>query len=172
MHECHVVCGPPAAGKTTEARRLAAEIRACLLDSDQVADRLIRAGLELAGLDPEDRDSPAYKRAYRDAVYGTLLDLAAANLNQVPVVIAGPFTAEGGDPGWPDRLEARLGGRPVLHYVDCDPDERRLRMQRRGEARDRAKLAAWDTYLAGRREARPVWPHRFVDTGPGASSNS
>ncbi len=164
MHECHVVSGPPAAGKTTVARRLASEIGGCLLDSDQVADRLVRAGMELAGLDPEDRDSPEYKRAYRAAVYETLFDLAVANLPRVPVVIAGPFTAEGADPEWPERLRRRLGVEPRLHFVWCDAAERRRRIEARGEERDRRKLADWKGYLADRREERPVWPHRFVDT--------
>lgn len=165
--------GPPAAGKTTEARRLAADLGACLLDSDEVADRLVRAGMSLAGLDPEDRDSAVYKRAYRDAVYETLYDLAVSNLPHGPVVIAGPFTSEGGDADWPARLEHRLGVAPVMHYVWCEPGERKRRIEVRKEKRDLQKLEDWERYLAARREERPVWPHRFVQTdGPSASSSS
>jgi predicted kinase len=99
-----------------------------LIDSDIATERLVRAGLALAGLDPDDRDSPAYKRAYRDAVYEAMFDLAVANLPHVPVVLAGPFTREGGEADWPERLERRLGVRPVMHFVWCPPDVRRARM--------------------------------------------
>lgn len=164
MKECHLVCGPPASGKTFHARRLAAEIGACLIDSDEVAERLVRAGMKLAGLDPDDRDSPAYKRAYRQVVYETMYDIARSNLRFIPVVMAGPFTREGGEPGWPDELEERLGTRPTVHFVWCDPPTRKRRIVERGEARDRAKLEAWDQYLDSCREERPLWPHHFVDT--------
>lgn len=161
----HLVCGPPAAGKTTYARKLAASLGAVLLDSDQVAERLVRAGLELAGLDPNDRDSPAYKAAYRDTVYETLFDLAAANLPNVPVVIAGPFTRECGQPDWPEVLEQRLGLRPEIHFVWCPPDLRRQRMIARGEERDLPKIAAWDDYLPLCREEEPAFPHHRVESG-------
>lgn len=134
-----------------------------LLDSDAVTERLIRAGLELAGMDPDDRDSPAYKRAFRDAVYETLFDLARSHLSRLPVVIAGPFTSECGDASWPGRLEARLGVRPELHFVHCAPEVRRERIAERGEARDRPKLEAWDDYVATCHETPPVWPHRWID---------
>ncbi len=172
MRECHVVSGPPAAGKTTEARRLAGELGACLLDSDEVADRLVASGLSLAGLDPDDRDSAAYKDAFREAVYETLFDLAVSNLPVIPVVIAGPFSSEGADPDWPRRLRERLGVEPWLHFVWCDPEERRRRMKRRGAKRDLAKLGNWEGYVGARREELPVWPHRLVDSGGAGSSSS
>ena len=105
MKECHVITGPAGAGKSVHARKLAAELGACLIDSDTATERLVRAGLSLAGLDPDDRDSPEYKRAYRDAVYEAMYDLAVANLPHLPVVMAGPFTREGGDAEWPERLK-------------------------------------------------------------------
>ena len=147
------------------ARRLAAELGACLIDSDTATERLVRAGLSLAGLDPDDRDSPAYKRVYRDAVYEAMFDLAVANLPQVPVVLAGPFTREGGEADWPQRLGQRLGVKPVIHFAWCAPEMRLQRMTARGEERDRPKLADWASYIAQCREERPVWEHVFVDTG-------
>jgi predicted kinase len=161
---CHIVTGPAGAGKSAYARRLAAELGACLIDSDIATERLVRAGLSLAGLDPDDRDSPAYKRAYRDAVYEAMFDLAVANLPQIPVVLAGPFTREGGEGDWPQRLEQRLGIRPVLYFVWCPPDLRRQRIEARGEERDRPKLSDWPRYAASCREERPVWDHVFVGT--------
>ncbi len=163
LQACHLVCGPPASGKTTYATRLADETGAVLLDSDAVAERLVRAGLALAGLDPDDRDSPRYKSAYRNAVYETLFDLAVAHLPRLPVVIVGPFTTEGGNAAWPVELRARLGVSPVLHHVWCPPEIRRSRLVARGEPRDRPKLLAWETYLASCREDPPVWSHVSVD---------
>lgn len=160
----HLVCGPPASGKTTYARQLAARLGAVLLDSDQVAERLVRAGLTLAGLDPNERDSPAYKAAYRDTVYETLYDLAVANLPNVPVVIAGPFTRECGDPRWPELLSQRLGQAPEIHFVWCPPALRRERIIARGEERDLPKIAAWETYVVTCREEPPVFPHHRVET--------
>jgi AAA domain len=160
----HLVSGPPAAGKTTYARQLAEEIGAVLLDSDEVAERLVRAGMTLAGIDPDDRDSPAYKAAFRDAVYETLFDLAVSHAARLPVVIAGPFTREGGDAEWPERMRERLGILPEFHYVWCHPDERKRRVSLRGAARDLPKLADWDTYVANCREIPPVFPHRWIDT--------
>ena len=164
MASIHLVSGPPAAGKTTYARELAGRIGAVLLDSDEVAERLIRVGLTLAGLNPDDRDSPAYKSAFRDAVYETLFDLAKSHFNRLPVVIAGPFTSEGGDAGWPERLAARFGVMPEFHYVWCQPAERKARLLARGATRDLPKLADWDAYVKSCRETAPVYPHRWIDT--------
>ena len=160
----HVVFGPPASGKTVYARALAAETGACLLDSDEVTERMVRAGLELAGCDPDDRHSPEYRTAFRDPVYETLFDLAASNLPNVPVVIVGPFTREGADAGWPLWLERRLGVMPEFHFVWCAPELRRRRIIARGERRDLPKLADWENYVSYCREMPPVFPHRFIET--------
>lgn len=162
--QIHLVFGPPAAGKTTYARELAARTGAILLDSDEVAERLVRAGLGLAGMDPDDRDSSAYKSAFREAVYETLFDLAKSHESRLPVVIAGPFTREGGDADWPRRLELRLGVMPQFHYVWCLPDVRKSRIEKRGAMRDLPKLADWANYVLTCRETAPVFPHHWVDT--------
>ena len=161
---CHVVTGPAGAGKSVYAGQLALTLRACVIDSDVATERLIRAGLGLAGRDADDRDSAEYKRVFRDAVYETMFDLAAANLRQVSVVLAGPFTREGGDAHWPEWLRKRLGVMPVMHFVWCPPEVRRVRLATRGEPRDGPKLASWEAYAGTCREDRPVWPHTFEDT--------
>jgi hypothetical protein len=135
-----------------------------LLDSDEVTERMVRAGLELAGIDPDDRHSAEYKQAFRDPVYETLFDLAVSNLPNVPVVIAGPFTREGGEPDWPSRLERRLGVMPEFHFIWCPPEERKRRIIARGAGRDLPKLASWDEYIVSCRELPPVFPHHFVET--------
>lgn len=162
--QIHLVFGPPAAGKTTYARELAAQLGAVLLDSDEITERLIRAGLNLAGLNPDDRDSPAYKSTFREVVYETLFDLAKSHAARLPVVIAGPFTSEGGDAEWPARLRERLGVLPEFYFVWCKPDVRRERIKIRGATRDLPKLADWENYVSTCRETAPVFPHRWIDT--------
>lgn len=164
MNPCHIVTGPAGAGKSVYARRLASDLGGCLIDSDVATERLVRAGLSLAGLNPNDRDSAAYKSAYRDAVYEAMYDLACANLCHVPVVLAGPFTREGGESDWPESLRKRLGVSPQLHFVWCPPELRRQRIAARGEDRDIPKLRDWKAYAESCREQRPVWEHRFVST--------
>jgi len=164
MDRClHIVCGAPASGKSTYAAALARRHGAVLLDSDMVAEGLVRAGLALAGMDPDDRDSPAYKSAFREVVYETLFDLAAAHLAYLDVVIVGPFTSEMARAGWPDFLTCRFGIVPHLHWVHCPPHIRKARIEARGEPRDLAKLAHWDAYLATCRELAPVWKHRAIN---------
>lgn len=159
-----MVFGPPASGKTVYAKKLAAELGACLLDSDEVTERMVRAGLELAGCDPDDRHSPEYQRAFRDPVYETLFDLAASNLPNVPVIIAGPFTREAGEADWPQRLAERIGEEAEFHFIWCPPEIRKQRIIGRGEGRDLPKLAEWERYVATCREEAPVFPHWFVET--------
>lgn len=166
VNPIHLVFGPPASGKTVHARKLAEELGAVLLDSDEVTERLIRGGLALAGMDPDDRDSPAYKAAFRDAVYETLFDLARSHADRLPVVIAGPFTREGDEADWPDRLRERLGAMLEFHFVWCDPTVRKARLMARGKTRDLPKLADWEAYVATCRETPPVFPHHWVDTTP------
>ncbi|MDB6079013.1 MAG: shikimate kinase [Akkermansiaceae bacterium] len=170
LKECHIVTGPAGSGKSIYARNLADRLGAVLIDSDTATERLVRAGLSLAGLDPDDRDSPGYKLAFRDAVYEAMFDLAVTNLPRLSVVLAGPFTREGGEADWPQRLERRLGTRPMLYFVWCAVETRRARMTARGEMRDRPKLLAWNDYAAACREERPVWPHQFIDTGDASNS--
>lgn len=161
----HLVCGPPASGKSTYARQLAAQLGAVLLDSDTATEKMVRAGMTGMGLCPDDRDSPAYKTVFREPVYETLFDLAAANLDHLPVVIAGPFTRESATPDWPDTLARRFATSVTVHFVHAAPEVRRARLAARGELRDVAKLADWPAYLATCRETPPPFPHVWVAHG-------
>ena len=158
----HVVCGPPAGGKTWHARRLAGELGAALIDSDTATEGLVQAGLQAAGLSPDDRDSPLYKSHFREPVYEALFALAAENLPHVPVVIAGPFTRECGLPDWPSQLEAHFGVAVCVHFAWAEPVVRRARMVARGAARDRAKLEDWEAHCASCVPGPPRFPHVLV----------
>ena len=104
--QLHVVCGPPAGGKTVYGRALAARERAVLLDIDIATGPVVEAGMEAAGLSRDDRDSPSYKEIFREPVYEALFQLAETNLAQLPVVVVGPFTSESQDAAWPARLKS------------------------------------------------------------------
>ena len=72
MGDLWIICGPAGAGKSTYGKKLADEKGACLLDSDTVTEPVVRAGMVLGGLDPDDRDSQDYRAAFRDPVYDCL----------------------------------------------------------------------------------------------------
>lgn len=160
-----VICGNAGVGKTTYGRRLAADRRAVLLDLDTVTERLARVALQAAGLDPNDRDSSAYKSLLREPTYEALFDVARDNLRHVSCVVVGPFTRERRLRNWPARLRERLGVPVEVHVLHCNEVERQCRIQERGNPRDRGKLAAWGAYAAEGRDAeRPPFEHRWVDT--------
>ena len=160
----YVVCGPPAGGKTHHGRQLAARVGAVLLDNDIVTEPVVQAGMQAAGLSRDDRDSPRYKEIFRESVYESLFQVAEANLSHLPVVLVGPFTRESQQQDWPARLAARFGVPVEVHFVSCPPEVRRERMERRGEARDLAKLAQWDAYLQTTALKPPPFDHVLVDT--------
>ncbi len=117
MTQAYLVCGSPGTGKTTYGRRLAEEKQAVLLDIDVSTERLVKLALNLSGQDPEDRDSPYFKKHFRAPVYEQLFDIARDNLPLRSVVIAGPFTQEIKDPEWPEKLAAHLGAPVDVHYI-------------------------------------------------------
>jgi predicted kinase len=164
MPKAIIVCGTPGSGKTTHAKRLAANGTATLLDIDTVSERLIKVGLIESGHHPDDRDSAYFKRTYREPIYEALFDIARDNLPYHDVVIVGPFTKEIQDPDWVVKLSGRLGNSVKVHYVQCPPEIRRQRLANRGDERDRAKLEDWDRYIQYYQEEQPpVFDHVLVD---------
>ena len=142
MPTLHLVCGLPAVGKTTYARELALKEGSTLLDSDTASDILIQAAHKAAGLDPHDRDSMLYKATYRQPVYDTLFSLAAENLPQTTVIIAGSFTTELQDKTrWQQSLEDRFPDTEVkIHHLTLPESERLDRMRKRNAPRDTGKI--------------------------------
>jgi predicted kinase len=164
MSTVYIVCGTPGSGKTTYARRLAADRHATLLDIDTATERLVRVALAGSGHSADDRDSDYFKHTFREPIYETLFDIARENLPVQDVVIVGPFTREIQQVDWPARLSVRLGFAVEVHYVRCPPDVRRTRLANRGDARDLAKLEDWDNYVRYYGdEIPPVFDHVAVD---------
>jgi len=165
MKKAIIICGAPAAGKSTYAKKLASERGAMILDIDEATEVLVRLGMELAGKDPDDRDSPFFKKSFREPIYCQMFSLARLNLPYVEVLIVGPFTRELNDPTWPERLEKHLGCEVEVHFVYAEPDIRRKRMIERANPRDQSKLERWSQHLEYYRGCEfPVCKHARVDT--------
>ena len=148
----YFVIGPAGSGKTGVARLIAELSGAAYIDKDTACTRLTEALLELAGTDPSERDlNPYYQSVVMDLEYATILDLAADNLRVGrPVVLDAPFGRYFARPDyladvtyrhdWPADVEL------VVVQVQVDSDTARERVRARGCARDRSKLADWDTF--------------------------
>ncbi len=167
MNTLHIALGAPASGKTTLARHLAERHRAALLDIDIATEAVVRSAMKALDLSEDDRDSPRYKEIFRQPIYDCLFANAAANLPCIDVVVTGPFTSEQGDPGWLDKVQARLGVPCEIraYYLSCDSETRLRRMRERANPRDASKLADWAGHQSRYSEGiRPKFPHQFVDT--------
>ncbi len=164
MPKFFIICGPAGVGKSTYGKRLAAELKACLLDSDTVTEPVVRAGMAFGGEDPNDRDSEVYRGTFRLPVYECLYATAAENLPHVDVILVGPFTSEIRDPAWLANLRIRFRGEVEVIFVTCDEDVRLERIRQRGNPRDALKLMDWVGYLAGSDLRPPVFEHQIVRT--------
>lgn len=158
----HLVCGLPGSGKSTYGRKLAAILKATLLDIDTVTEPVVRAGLQLAGMSQDDRDSSAFKQAFREPIYRALFDAARDNLRHTDVVVCGPFTRELQQSDWDKVLCAQCNADVDIIYLYCPEPVRRKRIEARANPRDKAKLARWHEHI--QEPVYPTCPHRFVDT--------
>jgi len=157
--------GPAGAGKTTLARALAVRRRMALFDMDTLLRPAAETIMTLAGEDPDDRDSPAYKRYCRELGYRIVMDAALDNVPLgIDCLVVGPFTREIADPAW---LGAELAGsgRPaadpavkVVYVFLKNEESYRERLRARGSVLDAWKLDHWDAFRGSleRREVR--WP--------------
>jgi len=165
MSKAYIICGSPAAGKTSYGRKLAEEKKAAFLDIDISTERLVQLALVESGHDKDDRDSDYFKETYREVIYQTMFDIARENLQWIDVVIAGPFTRELRLETWPKFLTSELESEVEIYYVYCNAEKRRQRMIERNSKRDKAKLKNWDdvnVYYGD--EEPPPFEHIFVDT--------
>ncbi|MEN8693942.1 MAG: AAA family ATPase [Akkermansiaceae bacterium] len=163
-HRLTLITGPAGVGKSTYGQILAEQTSSCLLDSDTVTEQLVKAGMGAAGLDPDDRDSPEYRRYFRDPVYEVLFQTAAENLVHLDVIIVGPFTREIQNSEWPAELSKRFGCEVEIVFVTCDETTRHQRVINRANPRDQWKLTNWNEYLAKSSVKLPACAHRVVET--------
>lgn len=158
-----VVCGNAGTGKTTWAKQFAERERAALLDLDTVSSRLVIAAQAELGRDPYDRDSPAYKQLFRDAIHDTLFAITRECAG--PVVLVAPLTRERTRADFPRWLLERTSCTAQIHYFVTDERVREERLRARKNPRDAAKLADYAAYRAhSPLETPPPYPHRWFDT--------
>ena len=165
MNSLHIIVGPPGSGKTTYGKKLAKDLNAAFLDIDTVTEKLVQSAQSYAGKDPNDRDSPEFKDAFRIPIYDTLFAIAKENLPSANVVLTAPFTTELRNASWLDKLKSDFETNVEIHYVYCIAEERFRRMKERDNPRDLPKLADWENYIEYYgEEQRPTFPHVYIDT--------
>lgn len=167
-HSLFIVTGLPATGKTTFAKKISKAIRGCLIDIDIATEPIIRAAMEEIAKDPDDRDSPTFKRIFRDAIYTTLFNLADSNLPHASVVLTGPFTKESANQNWPLDIQNKLKSPCCVtcFHLHCNEELRKQRIETRANPRDQAKLANWKTHSSHYQpHPTPAYPHISIDTG-------
>ena len=158
----YVVTGAPAAGKTTYGRQLAARHSAAFLDIDTSSEILVQAALRAMNLDPDDRDSPFFKKTFRMPIYDCLFAMASENLPHTSVVITGPFTSEKSNPSWHTELASRFKVPIEIHYIHCTEMRLKQNMTRRANGRDACKLLHWDDYIQGYNMEPPLYFHHLI----------
>ena len=168
-----VVAGAPGAGKSTVAdvlRRLVTPAPA-LLDKDTLFDGLEGEVLAAHGRAPDEREGLWYdehvKRHEYEAMTAAAREIRAAGC---PPLLVAPFTTQIRDVAAWDAWVVELGGPPIrLVWTRCDPATLHRRLVARGRAKDAAKLAGFEEFVARMRPAEPPpVPHLAVDTSDGA----
>lgn len=166
----HVVLigGYAGSGKTELGRIIARETGWAMLDKDTLTRPVVEAALEIVGQSPHDRESEVYVSQVRPREYEALIGAMTENLQcGNGSVVTAPFIREFSDVAWVNRVQATcrdLGATLTVVWLHCDADTMHTYVRHRGAARDAAKLADWDGYLAGiDLDMRPPEPHFVVD---------
>lgn len=129
-----MVAGPAGAGKSTLGRALAAQMRAALLDLDDLTNPILDALWSGAG----HWNDPEHRALVRPARYAVLRAAAAAQVaSGVDVVLVAPFTAElaGGD-AWAALAAAVAPAEPFVVWIDAPADVLSARVRERADVRD------------------------------------
>ncbi|MFI0453422.1 GntR family transcriptional regulator [Actinomadura sp. 6N118] len=172
----HVILigGYAGSGKTELGRILARETGWPMLDKDTLTRPVVEAALELLGKSPHDRESETYVNQIRPREYEALV--AAANENVecgTSTIVTAPFIREFNDGAWVNRTQAyftSINAITTLVWVYCDAETMRTYVRHRGAARDAAKVADWDGYLAAvDLNFRPTAPYVLIDNSASSS---
>ena len=148
-----LMCGLPGVGKTHFARRLAAEARLQIIESDAARKALMVV--------------PAYNAEENLRVFAACRRLMDELLNNgVPVLLDATNVTER-DRAYSYTAAEGRGAEVVVVRVKAPESEvrRRLRRRERGLSKDGASNAGWDVYLKMKAREEPVArPHYVVDT--------
>lgn len=131
----------------------------CVLDKDVVSEVWTGPLLAAHGQDPNDRDSPFFKKVARDLGYLSTLRIARDQLEHgTSVALPGPWSRElaSGALFSPEALG--LPEKTVLRHVwlNLPLEIRKQRIIDRGDPRDQWKLAHWEEYAAALRRPQAV----------------
>jgi predicted kinase len=145
--------GHAGAGKTTLAKALAQRRRAAFFDMDTLSRPSAEVIMILSGLNPNDRDSPVYKKQCRDLGYRVTMDAALENVELgTDSIVVGPFTKEIKEPLWLESELARIHASlrdvsvKVVFITLCDEQLYRMRIQERSSILDIWKLENWNEF--------------------------
>jgi DNA-binding transcriptional regulator YhcF (GntR family)/predicted kinase len=170
LRKPHVIFigGYAGSGKSELGRILARATGWPLLDKDTITRPIVEAALEMIGQSPHDRESEKYLELIRPREYECLAAGAMENVEcGNSAILAAPFIREFGDEAWVSRTQAAYDAKNAVTtfvWVYCDASTMQMYIRHRGAARDAAKLADWDGYVAGIDiDLRPPVPHVLVN---------
>jgi len=164
----YVVAGPPGAGKSTVAARLAPLLRPvpALLDKDVLFAGFVAEVQQAHGRAAGEREGSWYDRHVKVHEYGGIT-AAARQIRGAgcPVMLVAPFTGQIRDPGrWASWVDELGGGPATLIWVRTRVGTLHARLRSRGSGLDVGKLAAFDDFVARMRpEEPPPVPHEMID---------
>ena len=160
-----LIMGVAGSGKTTLAAEILRRVWAVYLDNNHVVDAFF----------PHTRIGRDYQRL-RPRFYQTLYTIAEVNLKAGnSVLLDAPHVKEMQDSKWRasiKSLASRAKAKIVIIRCFCSEAVLRSRLQARGEARDRWKLAHWEAFLRQQPvKVRLTFPHLDLDTEKNLPAN-
>ena len=154
--------GHAGCGKTTISKIAAEHLKVNYLDRDTIGSIFVDKMLSMKGLSPDDRDSQAYHKEFRDIEYKAMFAIAAENLKLgVDTILVSPFSKEVNNSNWINEFlnEHQLNDitiRVVSVYLS-EAEVQRERIRARNTSRDQWKLDNWDIYKEKLKKIEVNW---------------